>query len=80
MGDPTARQREVPRQLRKLVRGAREQCTRAVHESGARVGWTRVEVHEMDARVQVMHERYTSTRGARDWWCTSSTRVYRALR
>ena len=30
MGDPTARQWEVPRQLRKLVSGAREQCTRVV--------------------------------------------------
>ena len=51
---PTARQREVPRQLRKLVRRAREQCTRVVrvepmvHErctrlrSGARDWCTRV--------------------------------------
>ena len=40
---PTARQREVPRQLRKLVSGAREQCTKVVLEEhgGAR------EVHEI---------------------------------
>ena len=30
MGDPLVRQREVPRQLRKHVRGAQEQCTRVV--------------------------------------------------
>ena len=61
MGDPTARQREVPRQLRKLVRGAREQCTRVirVEHGGAR------EVHEImqwctrlqsGTRVRVVHE------------------------
>ena len=47
MGDPTARQREVPRQLRKLVRSAREQCTRVVRvvQDGARDCGARV-VHE----------------------------------
>ena len=57
MGDLTARKREVPRQLRKLVSGAREQCTRMV----------RVElmVHKITqwctrlrsgARAQVVHD------------------------
>ena len=61
MGDPTARQWEVPRQLRKLVRGEREQCTRVVRvvQDGAR------EVHEImqwctrlrsGAQAQVVHE------------------------
>ena len=65
MGDPTARQWEVPRQLRKLVRGAREQFTRVVlvEHGGAR------EVHEITlwctrlqsgARARVVHD------GARD--------------
>ena len=58
---PMARQREVPRQLRKLVSGAREQCTRVVQveHGGAR------EVHEITQwctrlrsgeRAQVMHD------------------------
>ena len=69
MGDLTARQREVPRQLRKLVRGAGEQGTRVVRvvQDGAR------EVHEITqwctslrsgARVcGVVHEFAE--------WCTS---------
>ena len=76
MGDPTARQREVPRLLRKLVRGAREQCRRVVQvvQDGAR------EVHEImqwctrlrsGAQARVVHD------GARDYvvvheiaeWC-----------
>ena len=54
MGDPTARQREVPQQLRKLVRGAREQCTRVVRvvQDGAR-------------DYAVVHELASSAR-----WCT----------
>ena len=77
MGNPTARQWEVPRQLRKPMRGAREQCTRVVRvaQDGAR------EVHEItqwctrlrsSARARVVHD------GARDYvvvheiveWCT----------
>ena len=58
-----ARQQEVPPQLRKLVRGAREQCTRVVRvvQDGAR------EVHEItqwctstsDAREVHKYERCT---------------------
>ena len=71
-----ARQREVPRQLRKLVRGAREQCMRVVRvEHGSAR-----EVHDITqwcsrlqsgARARVVHD------GARDYvvvheiaeWC-----------
>ena len=54
-----ARQREVPRQLRKLVRGVREQCTRVVQveHGGAR------EVHEITqwcTRLQSGARWYTS--------------------
>ena len=60
MGDLTARQREVPRQLRKLVRGAGEQGTRVVRvvQDGAR---DYAVVHEFA-------EWCTRTSGAR--WCT----------
>ena len=65
---PTARQQEVPQQLRKLVSGAREQCTRVVrvelmvHEitqwctrlwSGAR---DYVVVHEIAESCTILHE------------------------
>ena len=47
-----ARQREVPRQLRKLVSGAREQCTRVVRvEPMVHERCTRLVVHGKDARV-----------------------------
>ena len=56
---PTARQQEVPRQFRKLVRGAREQCTRAVHESGTSgAGWY--------TRVHEITQWCTSTSDARE--------------
>ena len=65
-----ARQREVPRQLRKLVRGPREQCTRVVRveHGGAR------EVHEITqwctrlrsgTRDYVVVHKYECAR-----WCT----------
>ena len=79
---PTARQREVPRQLRKLVSGIREWYE-----------WSTA-VHERCTDYAVVHEIaewYTSTSGARDGctrvhsgarvvheiteWCTSITRV-----
>ena len=69
---PTARQREVPRQLRKLVSGAREwyEWSNAVHErctrlrSGARDCGV---VHEYEWCTMV-HERCTRLRsGARDY-------------
>ena len=85
MGEPTARQQEVPRQLMKLVRGAREwyKWSTAMHErctrrSGARDcgvvhDGTRVEVPT--ARQQeVPRQLRKLVSGAREWyesrWCT----------
>ena len=59
MGDPTARQQEVPQQLRKLVRGTREQCTRVVQVEH---GCAR-EVHEITqwcTRLRSGERWYTS--------------------
>ena len=77
---PTARQREVPRQLRKLVSGAQEWCTRVVHESGTSGAWRCTRgardcgvVHEFSgARVGVVHEyewctRWVHEMGAREY-------------
>ena len=93
---PTAREREVPRQLRKLVSGAREQCTRVVrvepmvHErctglcSGARD--CRV-VHD-GTRVEVPTARQREVpqqlrklaSGAREWYEWSTAMHERCMR
>ena len=76
MGDPTARQQEVPRQLRKLVRGAREQCTRLCSSSARDFGvahdGTRVEVPTARQR-EVPQQLRKHVSGAREQY----TRVVR---
>ena len=73
---PTARQREVPQQLRKLVSGAREWCTRVVRveHGGARkvheIGGKPVPNGTKSAVSWLVGQVLLCTWVARSWVCT----------